>query len=104
MIGIKPVSVPGSFATRLDPRSVSPHGGATLAGKLPAPRGELIQERGPETALSARRVTAGGGSDDEGGLAGTDAAEGSIILGGVGPRGSVCNAGAPGSRRHHQRP
>ncbi len=59
MIGIKPVSVPGSFATRLDPRSVSPHGGATLAGKLPAPRGELIQERGPETALSARRVTAG---------------------------------------------
>ncbi len=61
MTGIKPVSVPGSFAARLDPRSVSPRADAPLPGKLPAPRGELIQERGQDTALSARRVTAGTG-------------------------------------------
>lgn len=59
MTGIPPASVPVSFATRLDPRSVSPRAGAAVPGRLPAPRGELVQERGHETALSARRVTTG---------------------------------------------
>jgi len=75
MTGIKPVSLPGPFATRLDPRSISPRAGTPVHGKLPAPRGELIQEQGPVTALSARRVTAGAtGTGGATGTAGTGGA------------------------------
>ncbi len=102
MTGINPVSVPGSFATRLDPHSVSPRAGAAAPGKLPAPRGELVQERGHGTALSARRVTAGAtGSTGTAGASGASsrmAAQGADRAHHAGPARSPQEVAPPSTR------
>lgn len=76
MAGIQPVSLPGAFAARLDPQSISPRPGAALPSRLPAPRSELVQERGQPTALTARHITTGTAATGRSGTAMRAAAQG----------------------------